>query len=675
MRAPRPWFVLALFALAIVCSDALGASQWRRAMGGYYPAQLAKQRRIAVIQDSRWNALNQNNVAQARNDMNKAIGNLLEQLELEGGAEVHFYSTAFLEDSLPLWREMGSQYALALLLYFNDDGGATRTRWFCPESTTVQILHVGGNGTSWANENRGTCDTAAANNPYANAPNLAVHTNGRDTLSGAKIGFGVRRGVLPTGVTSVVRFFRPVIAGSTSWAASPETTYAQMPAAGDTIVRPHEYMPLCWRVYWTGTKHVDYVRMPPSPANNQGWPNIVWALASRYVKLNPLRYAYEWDDVMDINPSNGTRTTNAAFDSCRRDLEKNYGLKITMNVNPVHAASYLAGTNPTYEGTWSGAPYSWMRTMTWVHHAHDSSRVSSANLVGRFGGYGPGNGNLVVVNRPRYSHRYASRKGSTEDPGGGIVQRLAYSDSVRKKVCPTCPAPPPYLSFPNNEVLPMDWRVRGSLASNAPEKVGYGYTPLDSLVWAIATGLNVPDGGTLYLRGFYLNNGSTAAQKIRSYYAGYEDTSAVAATPWMQPDELEVFRVAGKTIYVRCIGSLAQTGSNTTRLGVLQNGAYFTNALMGLVNDIQRGGSPAYNANESFAADPNQLNTTPAPRNLTAMNRVRMIYQHPQGIVNGQGNYEILLFKWGVGQHLRALDALAGHPVTQCVYPWELYQR
>jgi hypothetical protein len=329
----------------------------------------------------------------------------------------------------------------------------------------------------------------------------------------------------------------------------------------------------------------------------------------------------------------------------------------------------------------------------------------SGNLVGRYGGYtaGNGHGNAAYINQGGAvevisSDRVASRwnpfgvKGtslpdSTQILGtrsadsfrAGLVQRMAYSDSMRRIVCPQCEVPP-YLNFPANVVLPINWRKsRPAWAGNAAAleyktgSVDSTICPIDSLLWALDWVLNKGQTygtGTLYLR--------TVLDDPKSLWIANDRDSFPASHPYLYPREPWTTRIGGRLIQTYAINSFL--------VGASADSVKFVNArdvcrLLGFFTPVIHAEYGNTFVGESYGQDVNG-NTlggtikSGALRNLGPRYADRVAYQHGFSggyPINGRGNYDVEGFIVALAQQIRALSTLAGRAATRCVAPWQVY--
>jgi len=296
------------------------------------------------------------------------------------------------------------------------------------------------------------------------------------------------------------------------------------------------------------------------------------------------------------------------------------------------------------------------------------------------------------------------------------VQRLQRSDSLRKVRCPSCYLPP-YLNFPNNEVLPINWRARTGVANSAwGTTANLGSTTsnsgtansangsLDSLYYAFATGLKVQDRGTVYLRSpFVTATGGFTNYRTRGpgfpsgwgdnsiqnqFYANDRD-SMISGTPFAYPGERAVARIAnGGVVDVQALGAIAYDFGNTAGAVDLyrQGGSVTLATLYGTRNAVQTGGHPAPIVGETFSASLGDsiwagtyLVGFANFRNFTSHQRSRIVYCHPSTqtsqFVNATGpkdSYSIDALTSGILRGKRALDDIAGHQTGVWVMPWEV---
>lgn len=728
-----------LVALPALAFNPVGSATPRVVPAKSLPLRAIKPlaQRVLVLYDSYDDALNQSNVKAEAAITAKNIGPTFSSWE-EMGAQVDFLRSDFFEgyaDSISgsastqrpcaLWQKLGSYYPTVVCVGFSADtsiGKVARKRYFCADSTTAKIIHIGGwNGASgWNGWTFGVSDTGGSN-AYFDQRKACVqsYTNSyNDTLWFGQGGYGVRTGLVTPGVSAVVRLFSP-IALSTYFGWGSDSTTSVLPAAGDSVAKPGEIMPVAWRVYWSGKASVDFIKCAGTADYDFSMGHVLTALVSRTTKLAPMLAAMEWDDVFDANPTSATRPSNAAYDSVVSEFRTTWGIPIVPATNPRHAAEYYAGSNPTRESAWaSGAGWTWMRKQRtpWVHHAHDSTSSDIASgLVGRFGGYSSQNGSGLIpwtssggdasdsvftygFSRFFYTHRNAASGADKYT----LVYRLQWADSVRRSICPEC-ATPPYLSFPNNEMLPTDWRARPASVASA-NAAGYwsrwksyqgnGTCTIDSTLWAFHYGLGLPSGAELFLRASNVsNNGTGAAFNYKGHMAtGYalagddapknwtvsgDNDSVVAKTCFSYPDERRSDWINGRLVKVRSIGTTPY--DQGARSAYTANVQRILPGLMGSrTGTLTSAGFSTWC--DSWSADPGGVingNSTDQKNFGTA--HVRIVYFHPNGswsnATGPNGNYAIAVARLGLLGGKRVLESVAGHSLIRWVYPWEVYNR
>lgn len=727
---------------------AIGANTYTPALKDTIAGNYA--RRVAIVYDgTRAEAQNANNINGAYSNWNKSVGNLVDMLR-EQGAEVHFYDTRMFDQAggLYLWQRFGDYYPLAIGMMFTGDGtAATRRRYWSAESTTTTLMHIGGangsvsggsGGFAWTDSSYGRAVrgyTEGGTNLMANAfftyrKGCVVPYGSSDTLFFDKGGYDLRSMTLFSGVSRVVRLFKPVALTSNSFAGGLDSALAVMPTGDDSVAAAGEYMPVAYRVEWDTTgrgasgvlwgrdltgpaRSVYYVKTPSTPTYTQNVGHIALALASRFVQLDPIKIALEFDDVTDSNPSTGPRATNAAWDSIMVRLRDQYALSPTLDVDPDHAVSSILGTTPDYangnsEVAWSGEPWSWMRKWKypWIHHSHDSCNADrSSNLVGRFGGYGTANSSTDSAGAFGVRYKFGARYASRYEPGNanqalryGIVQRLQYSDSLRRQYCPECPLPP-YLSFPDNQMLPVNWRPR-SLSANPSWKVyaggaavGSGYEmTVDSLLWAIHVGLGLQSGDRMFMRTTLVTGTGSAGAANTGILAGRpwgnrsvfsigrdaDGDSLPSFSPFTRPDERWRLTINGRVVDVTNMTTLAFDGGSAEAYRAITSPTIAT--LMGTRNPLQTVASTVtpwsvtYSGDRNGLGQPNEMGQV----NAGSSGRTRMVYSHPLTFTNAtgpNGSYYIDVLEAGLLRPMRAMNYIAGHTLVKWVYPWEVYDK
>jgi hypothetical protein len=704
-----------------------------------------------------------------------------------------------------LWNDIGSYYALVIVVSPHlptasaSGSNGNTIRYQCADSTNGQLLVVGGgdgNGaTGWADTTmRGQVDFAnvqwngACATTNARLVTLPSMSSIRDTVWLFNIFTGARMHVLPTGIDTVFRLYSILTGTGTAagvqanlldWhnIGTPGTNDAESlrvytPVQDDSVSRIRtradsaaggatEYLGPAWKVrFHLATQNLPNSLGSAAPRDvywfktmNGVFPartktDMLWGLICRFTAADPIRWAYENDDMADQSSTNntsrntyagGSKTGASAADSVIALLRNRYGVNLlTAVVNPHHAYQYAtAGESPWYESSWPATlarvSYWQKNSMAWIFHAHDTTSWVAAdssvkvntdltagpqtlnqagygknpvmlggNLVGRFGGYATGNtassaqgGGTVQYYTDRVASRWDPLGLGIDSTGGdlrhsrslnafraGIVQRLAYSDSIRRILCPQCPLPP-YLNFPSNQVMPVNSR------KNRPSRPGadaawtmYGtgsvdslLCPMDSLFWAFDYGLNgakTIGTGTIFLRGTF--------DDPKTQWVGWDRDSFPAWVPWLYPRESWTVRIGGRLIQAIGINSFligasaknnyyTDTGANTNRALGFFNGIIHAEAF-----DVVKG--------ESYNVDLNNFNNGGPPiqgsssRMFRPQQSSRVIYQHGFSggyPINGNGSYDIEYFEDTAGQRIHAISVIAGRPATRCVAPWTVY--
>ena len=684
---------------------------------------------VAVIRPSRWDVLG-SNLNSIRRNMFGFLGTTLESMEMQG-LEVHYYDTGFFEsdqDHREMWTDLGAKYVLAIVLW-PTSSAASFARYICADSTNTQLVIVGGEDDGAATNGWGAADTTIrgfidtkSNYDAVSANNGACLINQAtgDTLWSAKFGTGRRTVALPANVSSVVRVLRPATFSGSTYIQNADSVNSNMPGtfsgnAQDSVADKNEYLGSLWKVKYAnysgqgvatwinsiGTstscpscpKEVYFLKVPVISVYTQSYPQLLWALVCRFTTVTSLRFAYGWDDVTDWFTNDGLtrpRWRPTAVDSARVGLGA-IGIgwdRVSLEaINPDHAVNYIRGTSPVrYEANWVGPAHTYITGKSWIHHVHDSTNsVQGSNLVGRAGGYSPNNGGTILqggVNLEKFGHRFASRYNpGAANPGNGIgagghfgiVQRLAYSDSIRKAVCPECRRPP-YLSFGANQILPVGWKPRPT-TSNPLWEVYYSASyecPIDSLMWAFDSMLVGPAAGhdKLFLRIDQLTP--------RSQTFEWDRDSVAAMSPFHNPNEKLTIPVAGRLVQAVSIGSISLGAS--TRSSYVADANFRAANLLGLKNPVRRGeqanpqvGETAFNTDVMGVYGGSVGLHDFDPRQAT-----RMIYQHPAQSTDhltANGDYQVDCFLRTVGPYLSAMNSIAGRRTWICVQPWDIYKK
>ena len=693
--------------------------------GTYAVARVPYAQRIAIIHDSRWPTFNNNNLNSLKQSLEATYGETPAAFQAHG-AQVDYYESWWFDQDkahADLYRNLGSQYPVALLWGFTTSGNkaggqSDRRKYFNADSTTAQLVVLMGSVNA---ANITVNDTTYGTVDYEPGGAKFTGTNGsttggaisynatRDTLWPGVGPVAVRCAVLPGNVTSVVRLFQPyTVPGSASFCTGGDPAGSVEPAVFDSTAKPNEIMPIAWRVYFDGgPKHVDYIKNCPNPQEELG--PILYAMVSRYAQLDRQPWSQDHDDMTDLNPTNAVRASNATMESLYTVAKANYGISPYPDVNPRHLQSYLNGTNPDYETAWPAAttPHTYLNEFSFpfIIHSHDSTGANAfSNLVGRFGGYNPGNGtadsswalNGGTAIREVYTHRVANAfvPGGTNSYTWGIVQRLVMADSVRRALMPNSMRAP-YLTFPNNEMLPIGWRVRhtwwpgksfwksynsdstGTANPRMPE------CPPDSVFRAFCDGLGMPRGGTVFVRSLPPSAGANSNFKWRPYGDGSvfnvgrdEESDSVLATSFFYyPGERYSYRQGGGMVNVRNIGCVlagavsqggyrgAQLGRLAVLLGIDWRAPRCENRnLLDGESTSEPGWSDSQGQRRAGVA---------ALRAFSAWQHPTVVYSHPNPPANGFGTGgDQEGFYLMVAQPMRALAFIAGHDDFRYTAPW-----
>lgn len=714
----------------------------------------SRYERVAVLRPSRWDVLGAN-VAGKRREMIVSLGTIWQACR-DRGLEVHFYDTAPFEataSARDLWENMGSRYAVTVVLY-PSTSVAGFARYVCADSTNTNVIVVGDdNVTSWRADTtvRGFMDTmpTGGTGQAASATNQAfcntTLSSRSDTLWGNAIASGRRKTAIGTGVTRVVRYLNPGTRTGTTFIQNADSVNSNMPGVvsgvpGDTVAAEADYLGPMWKVVfdknleqvidaqgaidasllYTNTldsalcpREVSWVKFCDGETVGNAYPQLLWALIARFTTAKPLRWAYDADDIVDKftnNLSTPERWSNAVAKRLMRDTLAAYSLNVGTQMNPEHAAAYMRGENPRYESVWSGERHTYLKGMTWVHHAHDSTNGQiSSSLTGSGGGYSSGNGGTATLGGvpvATLAHRYASRDSTAMDAGAGagphrdaagnyfgpgnrwgIVQRMAWSDSVRKRVCPECPLPP-YLTFPANLSLPVGYRPRPTTSNPLWTYYfsAHATCPPESLLWAYHTGLKLESGQTMYLRMAVDSprSGTSAGTWIGTHWQWDRDSLA-ASSMFLYPNERYTVRgPAGENIQAVSVGSFLN--GNSAWSSYVANAASRTAKVLGLKSLPHKGeqadlmiGQDGDASGTAFLTDFNgSISNAEGGHDHTYKQSTRVIYNHP---LNGQETgpisnpgYEFECTLRGVFAQIRLLSTIAGRPATLCVPAWQVYE-
>jgi hypothetical protein len=534
-----------------------------------------------------------------------------------------------------------------------------------------------------------------------------------------------------TGVSSVVRVFHPVLgpdmpAGYWAWGTSTftiDTLYTRMPGASfatplvpgsngtsatDSVAREFEYLGPAWKVKYVSGREAWFVKTLSSSSVSNMNPLLIYGMIARFVDVPPIRWAMDFDDVTDAfasttNPrwrQTAADTMLAAF----RDFKVVVG---TNGLNPLNVEGYINGFMPPGEdGTLSGTTampwvgtnngHTYIKAIPYNHHSHDSTsaRITS-NFIGGYGGYASVNGTNpygTQQNGRRVASRWAPSATGTNYIGAGIrygiLQRLEYGDSVMRAHIPNY-RHTPYFTFPANQMLPINWRPRpGTVAAYNPTHTFTVNTSnpdslcgIDSLLWALDYFLSKgrqTGKGEVVLRAGTISN-------LRTEALWADRDSVVACMIAQYPRDRFTVRVGGRLIEATVLHSFNQGNGVenpvTARASFFSTAALRANILLGLNNTVNKSEQWQPGYGESFDSDINTLmNFTGSggKRHFPFRQSVRVLYMHPAGPAqypSKYGNRAMDAFFIGSHSYWRAIEAVIGREIQQCVPAWQVYAK
>jgi hypothetical protein len=719
----------------------------------------SRYKRVAIIRPSRWDVISQTSLDDIRRNVTFGIGNIKDQMQI-AGLEVHEYDTAFFEsnqDHREMWTDFGAKYALAIVLS-PQTSVAGFARYICADSTNVQVVVVGGGGVTWAGDSttlRGHMDDTDTD--FTGTGSLRgsclVTPDGLDTLWVVNCNSGRRKATLESGVASVVRVLVPQTTSGVHWLNTGQTSNApggpphfdstttNMPTSSvDTVAASAGLLGPLWKVnfdHYSGEGDATWINslaavargandgggsprsvywLKLNPATNTPATHLLWSLICRFTTADPIRWAFDMDDVVDqfSNGADGSRTLGFRWRPTQADTAMRalavYGIRPTTMVNPGHMAAYLNGTTPYFfksgadiaaadsstrrESYWITEPANYLKNMTWVHHSHDSTSESIASgLVGAYGGYSTGNNNAVTENAgvtPVSNQIWNYRLAGTWQPSGdrttgkwGIVQRYLWSDSVRKSIAPSMISPP-YLAFPANQMLPKNWRARTLINAWNTKQSLSASCPIDSVLWAYDYGLNHAQAsglGQIWLRfvaddvrGSVVSSGTIV--EAGGIHYQWDRDSCVASSLFLYPNERIVRRVGGRLVQATGVHSFLQGASSRT--GYMDASFARLNKLLGLKNPVRFSDVNNAMVGETAGGDAMgvMLNGAEGIHDFSGRQATRVVYIHPgqqPGIVSPNGGYDVDVCVQTYFSPMRMMDKIAGRPTQRCVPAWQVY--
>lgn len=719
--------------------------------------------RLAVVYDSDvYDSLNAVVVANRiyaitmRSSENLEKGRLVKLIREQGGSVTMFPSSYFKPAGRggAQWATLGDTYPCVLFLGSNCSSRSGRAyvpdtaailRFYDPESTTAQIIHytspdyVSENNTLTARRVGTGCYTGSVSwqpawnvngaSGNGDGTNCAFVTSRGDSMfvtsfaSGVAVrgtGMGAAVDSTHARVTSIVRLFTPAWPGAAMKLSTVTPQYSlQMSLYADSLVRTdgREALPIAWRVYWgSAGKHVDYVCMQMLDSYTNCTAQFAYALVSRYVKLAPVKAAYEWDDHGTFGIDDNSLASHRAWPypdtlSNYRAMMRRYGMNPMLETTGGADSLYLMATT-----TQNGKTYPYLLDRSWyfVPHVHDSI---GSHYLGNVMGIGTHIACEIGASGNFIAHRYAFRDSADITPGDewaryGIYQRLVLHDSAYVAAFGAKPAP--YLSFTNDISMPLDASLLSTYGMpGGPFDASSKLISPDSLFLAFAC------AGKRYIRGFTSWQQDTSdsrhgvSRSSRSLYGlrwgdnsiktvGVGATTGIlsASRYFSLPDQRYVVTVpewartkAGANSMgratVRCVGTVAMTQTSAISAGTYDNVSKFRGnsqtvlpQIMGLT--FARPQGTMYMRSDGIGT-PSKIVQTPASgySSLTLRNsdiaRIRMLYQHPLSTRFGGGYDDWPVDKEslrvGVLEPLSALNTIAGHSLVRWVQPWEVFDK
>lgn len=491
----------------------------------------------------------------------------LPMLIKDQGSQIDVYQSRNFEEGYgsKLWRELGTYYGAVVFIGgkvrngLDNDGGtqsAVMQKFYCADSTTAHVIHYSlpdwlddwADGGSAA-KLMGTGAYSAGNNyfgllntpPACNFGNVTAAGDsmfaGEEAVQRAAMNSTIRgSGADSTkaGIVQILPYFRSRSEVSTKAFA---TTYggSNDPAAwtnvpinndpqfyADSLATVAEIMPIAWRTRWASGATMDFVMLDPTIASrNATTSQYLYAIIARYVKLDPIKTAYEWDDHGTFGFDDSTGSAGGAVGSQTRmwpNQDTLYAWKAQLssfgipNLETTGSADSLYAMATTTQTGQSGAhTYSNLRDGTWyfVPHVHDST---TDHVLGNVLGMG-----TTIACRAGCNaqfDRYAMRPPSTQTYNWetySVWYRLYAQDSAyTARFGPGVRAP--YLSFPSDISVPKDMSTQGlNNVLRWPAGQVTEWMSCDSLFRAFA------NAGKFYLRDY--QDGGTDSMGARRVFA------------------------------------------------------------------------------------------------------------------------------------------------------------
>lgn len=626
--------------------------------------------RIAVLYDDRDWQTSDTRQNQMMTAGQAGLGRVFHLLK-EQGADIHYYTYSFMEGiqdnhSATRWRRLGEFYPVVVVLYqrsrFGSGTVAHRKRYFRPESTSAHVIHWGGYGDNFQDEDPaatadsltyGTCSNSFAPGALGATRKIVSTTTPGDTLNGFAVPYHVPYATRPPSVGQLVRLFAPVNAGDQD---------SVVDAATDTMMWG-------WRVYAApgATNHATYSATPwmEYVAAIQGGAitttsHVLLALVYRYTRLEPIRMAINWDDCGNFGaePSYSSgRPINSFYEDVAgtndsgyyqwRSPRAGYMDSLTAQWKTLHGAiPTFSGQADSmiafYNGSTTFGAQPWLKRRPFSLHVHSRD---STSIYGNPFGQGASNDTGTVVRfrvvgfRRDPTHADAFRR-------YGIYNKIKTSDSL---MLANGFAVGPWIDHAQNAWSP------DNLGS------GSGATLLtqDSVYQAMG------EAGKFYQRGYQDN------QSTRNTLGSADGTAQITRIQGF-PDTRYYYRsgVDGKVKKVWNVGTTAITSSGANGYTVnetpdLSQVAFLE--LLGLRCSPIQTLAPAHNWGES--------GTIAQGARHTGLARVRVIYNHPKYFDNRLLGYHAdpYLMEASVFGPLRTLGNLAGKPIHRWVEPWQVY--
>lgn len=534
-------------------------------------------------------------------------------------------------------------------------------------------------------------------------------------------------------VSQIVQLFKPPSSGAFNYTANGSDNFridatlggsdSLLACYSDSVATHYsEALPIAWRTYWsapssalawlgndvTTSRFVDYMPHLATQGQNlgQGYEGMyLYALISRYARLDPIKRAYVWDNCGEwgVNKiaAGDTASIYPPLWPSADSLKAFHDYVIAQGVPPDFVVEGSPDSLYTRTTTTQGliAPYTFLSNHRFSAAMRDTTTTdqfanpfgistSPAGVVGAAG--------LFASHRRAFIDSSAALA-AIAYKRWGIYQRLMMADSAyAAKFGPGHRSP--YISIPFDWSAPVDMRLATTWAGSA-NVAGNGQCPPESLLMALAlsgktyvrgwtSNLNVTNAGLTPLTGSNISSQSVTSTTSPLRFAPAPDASYNVTIPsgW---DASKA--TSGNTIVVRFIGNAAFTepgitsasGGTVTQPNSRKRYSFENTVKLATLFGTSTPIPHSYPTQAAYgeAALGAVYSTQSMLGRSSDIGRCRIVNQWPQYLKFPAGT--IWTDYQATKEHARvalfspiaALNNIAGHPIIRWVQPWQVYDK